>query len=69
MSEKIDFFIDDDLEVLLALEKTKAKLYWVVPGHRSHLENHRQKIHSCHSFADALREIDKEIVSTEKLAS
>lgn len=59
--EKIDFFIDDDLEILLALEKTQAKLFWVVPGHRSLLENHRQKIRSCHSFAEALREIGKEI--------
>ena len=59
--EKIDFFIDDDLEVLLALEKTRAKLYWVVPGHRSHLENHRQKIRSCHSFSEVLQEIDQEV--------
>lgn len=59
--EKIDCFIDDDLEVLLALEKTRAKLYWVVPGHRSHLENHRQKIRSCHSFAEALLEVSQAI--------
>lgn len=59
--EKIDCFIDDDLEVLLALEKTRAKLYWVVPGHRSHLENHRQKIFSCHSFAEALQKINQEV--------
>lgn len=69
MREKIDFFVDDDLEVLFALEKTKAKLFWVVPGHRNHLENHRQKIHSCHSFAEALREINEELISTGELAS
>jgi len=68
--EKIDFFIDDDLEVLLALEKTRAKLYWVVPGHRSHLENHRQKIRSCHSFSEVLQEIDQEVsIITKSLSS
>lgn len=59
--EKIDFFIDDDLEVLSALCQTQTKLYWVIPGHRSHKENHQGRIQNCHSFAEALQEISRTI--------
>lgn len=56
-SEKIDFFIDDDLEVLIALCQTKAKLFWVVPGHRNGDENHENKITNCSSYKEALEKI------------
>ena len=60
-SEKIDFFIDDDLEVLIALCQTKAKLFWVVPGHRNGDENHENKITNCGSYKEALEKIVIEI--------
>lgn len=59
--EKINYFIDDDLEVLTALCRTKAKLFWVIPGHRNGEENHEGRITNCQSFADALGEIAREI--------
>lgn len=64
-SEKIDFFVDDDLEVLIALCQTKAKLFWVVPEHRNGNENHEKKITACSSYKEALEkiviEVDKDI--------
>ena len=56
-SEKIDFFIDDDLEVLIALCQTKAKLFWIVPGHKNGDENHENKIINCNSYKEALEKI------------
>lgn len=62
-SEKIDFFVDDDLEVLIALCQTKAKLFWVVPGHRNGDENHENKIVNCDSYKEALEKI---VIGTDK---
>lgn len=59
--EKLDYFIDDDLEVLNALCQTEAKLYWVVPGHRNGDENGTQRIHNCQSLSDALTKISHQI--------
>lgn len=61
--EKIDFFIDDDLEVLEALCQTKAKLFWVVPGHRNGNENHENRIVNCHSSKEAL---EKMVIGAKK---
>lgn len=61
--EKIDFFIDDDLEVLIALCQTEAKLFWVVPGHRNGDENHENKITNCGSYKEALEKI---VIGTDK---
>jgi len=64
-SEKIDYFVDDDLEVLIALCQTKAKLFWVVPGHRNGNENHKNQIINVGSYKEALEKIileeDKDI--------
>lgn len=59
--EKIDFFVDDDLEVLTALCPTEAKLFWVVPGHRNGNENHGGKIKNCRSLKNALEKINLEL--------
>lgn len=59
--EKMDYFIDDDLEVLTQLCRTKAKLYWVVPGHRNGDENNENRITTCASFTEALKKISKEL--------
>ena len=55
--QKITHFIDDDLEVLLALRKTGAKLYWVVPGHKDGKENHDSGIINCQNLKEALEKI------------
>lgn len=55
--EKMDYFIDDDLEVLTQLCRTKAKLFWVVPGHRNGKENHEGRIIACQSLSEALEKI------------
>ena len=63
---ELDYFIDDDLEVINYLEKkTKAKLYWVVPGHRKKTDNHNGGVITCDDFLDALRKI----VSTSENSS
>jgi len=59
--KKIDFFVDDDLEVLEALCSTDAKLFWVVPGHRQGKENHQGKIKNCQSLKEALEKINLEV--------
>lgn len=59
--KKIDCFVDDDLEVLTKLCQTKAKLFWVVPGHRNGEENHEDRITVCKSFTDALEKIKRSI--------
>ena len=61
LSEKIDFFIDDDLEVLIALCQTNTKLFWVVPGHRNGDENHENRINNCNSYKEALEKIILEV--------
>lgn len=54
----LDFFIDDDLEVIDYLkEKTKTKLYWVVPGHKKKSDNHDSRVETCGDFLEALRKI------------
>lgn len=58
--EKIDYFIDDDLEVLQSLCQTQAKLYWVVPGHRNGSDNKNGGITVCESFKDALLKMKKD---------
>ncbi|MGB9637467.1 MAG: hypothetical protein ACPLY7_01575 [Microgenomates group bacterium] len=58
--KRIDYFVDDDLEVLEALCVTGAKLFWVVPGHRNGDENHHGKIQNCQSFKEALEKISLE---------
>lgn len=57
--ESINYFVDDDLEVLVALQKTPAKLFWVVPGHREGAENHGKRIVTCQSFVEALERMAK----------
>ena len=54
----LDFFIDDDLEVIDYLKKkTKARLYWIVPGHRKKSDNHDDQVETCQDFAEALKKI------------
>lgn len=55
---KIDFFADDDLEVLHSFKTDCAKLYWVVPGHRNGNENGHKQITSCASLYEALVKMD-----------
>lgn len=56
----LDYFIDDDLEVLNYLKKhTKAKLYWIVPGPHRKSENGDKQIENCRDFLDALKKIFK----------
>lgn len=58
---EINYFIDDDLEVLIKLCQTKAKLFWVVPGHRNGAENQQNQIETCSTFSEALKKISKEL--------
>jgi hypothetical protein len=55
---KIDFFVDDDLETINYLkEKTRAKLFWVVPKHRNRQDNQNDGIESCGDLSEALKKI------------
>lgn len=53
--EKIDFFIDDDLEVLNNLNGECLKLLWVVPKHRNGSENGYHNINTCKDLHEALK--------------
>lgn len=54
----LDFFIDDDLDSINYLkDRTTAKFYWVVPGHKNKNDNHNCQIESCNDFLEALRKI------------
>lgn len=55
---KLDFFIDDDLDVIDYLKKnTKAKLFWVVPGHKDKKDNNHHDVESGADFTDTLRKL------------
>lgn len=54
----LDFFIDDDLDVIDYLKKnTNAKLFWVVPGHKDKKDNNHHDVESGDDFTDTLRKI------------
>lgn len=54
----LDFFIDDDFGSINYLKnRTAAKLYWVVPGHKNKNDNADCQIESCSDFLEALRKI------------
>lgn len=54
----LDIFIDDDLEVLEYLKnRTKAKLFWIVPKYLNKIVNLNSRIENCGGFLDALRKI------------
>ena len=56
----LDFFIDDDLEVINYLKnKIPAKLYWVMPDHKNENDNPDSQVKSCQDFSEALRKILK----------
>lgn len=59
--EGLNYFIDDDLEVLRTLCQTPAKLLWMVPRHRTKKENNSYQIKTCQSLAEALEEIASEV--------
>jgi len=53
---KMDFFLDDDLEVIEDLAKTtKAKLFWIVPPYKNPKENCLSTIKSCSNLPEALK--------------
>jgi len=55
---KIDYFIDDDLEVLKKLTKiSSAKLFWLVPQYRDKKENGHPQIRSVTNLAQVFREV------------
>lgn len=62
-SEKINFFVDDDLEVLSNLNGNgnSARLFWVVPKHRNGNENSLNGITTCYDLSDALRKMEGKI--------
>lgn len=63
----LDFFVDDDLEVIRELKKrTAAKLCWLVPSHRSKSDNYDGEIESCASLDEYLRRILAENFSPER---
>jgi len=54
----LDFFIDDDLEVIDYLKKNiGAKLFWVVPGHKDKKDNNHHDVGSGDDFTDILRKL------------
>lgn len=54
----LDFFIDDDLDSINYLKKkTKARFFWVVPGHKEKSDNHDNRVITCEDFIEALRKI------------
>lgn len=54
----LDSFIDDDLDVIDYLKKnTKAKLFWVVPGHKDKKDNNHHDVESGDDFTDTLRKL------------
>lgn len=56
----LDFFVDDDLEVIDYLKnKTAAKLYWVVPDHKNENDNPDSRVKNCQDFPEALKKISK----------
>jgi len=55
---KIDYFVDDDLEVLKKLTKiSSAKLFWLVPQYRNERENSNPQIRSVTNLAQVFREV------------
>jgi len=54
----LDFFIDDDLEVIDYLKKNiGAKLFWVVAGHKDKKDNNHHDVGSGDDFTDILRKL------------
>lgn len=54
----LDFFIDDDLEVIDYLKKnTKTKLFWVIPGHKNKRDNNHHDVESGDDFIDTLKRL------------
>jgi len=55
---EIDYFVDDDLEVLKKLTKTSsAKLYWLVPQYRDKKENGHSGIRNVANLTQVFREV------------
>lgn len=54
----LEYFIDDDLEVIDYLKKRSgARLFWVVPGHRNPGDNHHSGVETCEDLSGALKKI------------
>lgn len=66
----LGFFIDDDLEVINYLKnKTKARLYWVVPDHKNEKDNPDSQVKNCQDFPEALKKISEMLKNEASLST
>ena len=55
---KLDYFIDDSLEVVYQLcRRTKANIFWVVPAHKKPKDNHDRRVVTSKSLLAVVKNI------------